>query len=370
LRYLLYDRNPPAFLQAVLPAGHALPNPFYYDREPMTEEAYATYVRLLARWSKEQVQIVLLHSNPQIVRLANSLGKDNLVAVLAPRVERFPYPAPGGHYSSFGNRWIAEQYFALLTMGGARPTVLGFEDIALPPASAPHPVAMPLSKYDRLYVELDGRRAGFFAVASAFANERGGKPEDLAGSEIAGLIALVPADGGASIVDAAFVPTSVVPREGDTLTIRPAGAASQDAAIATVHLLDPRAAIGVARIAGLEFAAGNLLVREDGPDASGPADSEAIVFMGTTQILRANAGSPRRLRPVSGWLRTLRVAEGEYAAIGDLDRTGTVTLVLEKGAATLRIALARWRKVNGKVFATSRRLPAPIELPRPAAVHQ
>lgn len=118
-RYLRYERTAPAFLRALLPQGRALENPFYYDTRDADTEAFATYSLLLARMVQADTPLLLLDDrSSRFSALATELGVPVLPLV---RADGFPYEAPMGHHSPWGNRDVAEQMLAHLEGAPGRP---------------------------------------------------------------------------------------------------------------------------------------------------------------------------------------------------------------------------------------------------------
>jgi hypothetical protein len=118
-RYLRYERTAPAFLRALLPRGRALENPFYYDARDADAEAFAGYALLLARMAQADTPLLLLDDRrSRFSALAAQLAVPALPLVL---VDDFPYQAPRGHRSPWGNRDVAEQVLAHLEGAPGRP---------------------------------------------------------------------------------------------------------------------------------------------------------------------------------------------------------------------------------------------------------
>jgi hypothetical protein len=359
--YLAYDRNAPAILRAPLPWNRTLANPFYYRWDSAVEESLLIYERLLRRLADDGMQVLLFHARPEIVALAEAVRSPNLAAALAPRLERFPYLAPGGHYSAFGNRWLAGQYAAALKKNGQPPEVLEFEDVVSPAAVASgSPRAV--SSFARIEVRIGGRSVGSVAIASPQPADRAGAPDALAGTPIAALFAL--AGRSASLVDAPFLAVRERVDAGDELF---AQLADHDMiTLGKVKWLDPRLAVGVVRTAGFELVNGEVVFH--GNDAL-PAEhlqdarSEIAVLLGDLPLLRGELGTiPVVLTPVDDPVRNLRVATGQYADPDSIADGDLLTLVAEEtGGALIETVVARVRRREGTSFVPSRSLPRPIE---------
>jgi hypothetical protein len=361
---LRYDRNAPAFLRAVVPPPRELANPFYYHRGDLTEEAHATYERLLRRFAGDGVPAVVLHSRPEIVALVERVGAPELIGVLAPRTERYPYAALGGHYSAFGNRMIAEQYFASITHGTYRPTLLELERVpaqTLRAAAAAAPPA-PVSSYDSIELRMAGRPAGLLAIASTNPGQRTGTAADLHGSGVVSLLALVPP--GASAVDAAIVPVRAALHDGDPLVLRAAGSSPVEITLGAVRLFEASVAFGLAEIAGLELVGEVRLHPSErvAADAFAPG-AEVTLEAGAATVLRGRAGDwPLRLAVADARdrLRNFRVGEGEHVDVERLAPGGVVHLAVRSGNEVTEVPIATWRMRRSEPFAGARALPRRI----------
>jgi hypothetical protein len=111
LRYLRYDRVPPAFLRALLPKGRTLKNPFYYLSQDRTKEAFDTYEVLLSRFARSKLDIIVATRGSTFIPLVERVGQKNLHIVPLTRKWSFLYAAPASHHSPWGNLLIAEQIF-------------------------------------------------------------------------------------------------------------------------------------------------------------------------------------------------------------------------------------------------------------------
>jgi hypothetical protein len=102
-RYLRYDREAPAFLQAWLPLRRALRNPFVYASDYELSEGY----RRLFRRQLDGPPSVVLDPLGGVAELLEQPRdpRRRLLRVEVP--ERFPYLAPQTHWSPWGNRLVA-----------------------------------------------------------------------------------------------------------------------------------------------------------------------------------------------------------------------------------------------------------------------
>jgi hypothetical protein len=116
-RYLRYDRNTPAFLQAILPKGKTLGNPFYYDARSEREEAADIYKLLVQKIMDSGVRLIIGEYGrfSWLNDVLRAQANDRTCVAELPIIESFPYIAPESHNSPVGNLLVAEQFFSLLT---------------------------------------------------------------------------------------------------------------------------------------------------------------------------------------------------------------------------------------------------------------
>lgn len=161
-RYLRYDWVIPALLRTFLPLEPTIAkNPFYYSDQPLPEEALASYCKMLHQMAEKTKQLVVLHTDPELVSRFNSLAIDNVAAVLYHKqaLLQFPNVAPAWHYGPCGNLLIAKILLGLLK---------GADELALPLVKEATPVtsslgtAKPLSEYDEVGVAINRQVIGRF----------------------------------------------------------------------------------------------------------------------------------------------------------------------------------------------------------------
>jgi hypothetical protein len=354
-QYLRYDRNPPPVLRSVLPAGRSLPNPFYYRLGRARQEVLALAAVLLGRMADSGAQIVLRHVEDDVVAMARALGRPNLRAGRALRRFEFPYRAPVGHDSGFGNDLTARQFLADLVEGapGEAP-VLETRDLPAARDGAPGPAAnpparRPLSSWERVEVRLAGAEAGHFVVASADPARRGqGSPGLLREAGVVSLLAL--GAPGASLLDAAFVPLDFELHDGSELRLRlEGGGGDGERVLGRVRVLDERLNLGTVPGAGLRFGLRwqdtLLLGSEAGDDALRRAGRVQLLVDGRAILEGVHRGGELALRPPRGDLLRLRAGESDFAPLAALPREGEVSLLLEGGeAGPLQVPIARFRQ--------------------------
>jgi hypothetical protein len=350
-RYLRWDRNPPAVLQSMLPRGRRLTNPFYYRWTTRRTEAFETYRILLDRLADAGVQVVLTHVDEGLVELARGLGRRALLALDAHRELHFPYRAPVGHNSAWGNDLIARQYYAILTGDPAprlpvlrtRPPVKG--DVEPIDASE----RAPLSSFERIRVEFGDRPAGHFVVASREPSARGsGSESALKDAGVVSLLAILGGEGG--LLEACFVPLDFELEAGAEVTLRARGGLfGEERLLGRVQLIDPSLNIGTVKIDGMSFSLRwqeTLLFEGNDPARAGKWGRHASVLVGGVPALE---GSPRgdrlELKPLHGEFRRIRAGQEHFVPLDELASSGDVNLVFEdRERVVRRLRVAEWEK--------------------------
>lgn len=333
-RYARYDRKPPAFLRAWLPAGRTLRNPFYYRRGELADEAFATYRTLLRRVGTEAKRVVVADLSGADL---DDLDVPGVQRVRVPATSAFPYLAPQSHLGPWGNRLIADSVAAALGLGGSvRHVELEPGDIT---GDGP---AMGLADADDVDVTLDDVPTGGLYVYrrhDPFAQERVDRLADGAQA-----LAAVPLSG-ATLADALWLPLAraEVPEVriegGDGLVPLAVHAASLGAADLVRLDLCGSAALRDA----LGVAADAPCVTVEHAAAERPAGRALALHVGGTPLVTAVAAADGRLflDPTSRFYR-LRT-DGEVRPDPDaLPESGRVLLAV--GAK--RIPLARFRVVD------------------------
>lgn len=355
LAYLRYDRNAPAFLQAIVGRQRTLPNPFYYDRRPRWEEAAATYAILLGHMADAGVPIVLFHFQEEIVAIANGLHRANLVAVPVPSDRRFPLRAPAGHFSRFGNRWIADQFYALLTGDAARPTIFTTEPVA-PPQSGRTDDPAPIAAFERIEATLTGRPIGVLAVLQNVSEEVE-SPDWAVRRGTTSLLAFVPR--GAAVAEAAFVPVTGILHGGEPVTMVIAKHGREERiALGSVSIPDARVSLGTVEFAGLELTQEMQLHGSASLSENRLRDHRVAVFVGSVEVLRSERNTwPLVLQSLHGDARSVRVQALPAAPSVAPPEDGIVVLAFARAGETIEIPIAAWRRESGEVRAAPHRLP-------------
>ncbi len=357
--YLRYDLRPPAFLQCLLPSRRTMRNPFYYCALPVHEELRRIDTKLLREMTASGVPAIVLELGSDRLRL-NSAGLP-LAALALPR--RFPYWSRK-HPTAMGNALIARACFDILT---GRPAiewpVLSF----LPPApSRARRAPAALDSYSSAELKIAGRSLGALADDAPFGATA--SAVDFRARGIRGLIALsLP---GGDPMDALFLPTRSIPREGSRLELVFDGGARRED-LGPVRLLDGRIAVAYARLDR---------VREDLSRRPNRERARRLI-VDENWIAPLTRGAPARLTLDSAPIAAVARADyGDWEVLPDagpliqavpkpdsfvdarrLAAEGRVDLALS-GRASKRFSFAHWRKITV-------RLPYPRGLPKLAARH-
>lgn len=367
-RYLRYNRTAPAFLKAFTPKNRELPNPFYYDRRGMDEEADATYRILLAKMAARGETVVVGHHRQEIVDLANGLGAERLAAALFDEPVAFPYSAPRAHAGPLGNDLLARQFFALVTGSDAPLAAIETSDVEWPDAERPRRT---LASYSKIEIEIAGVHAGSFVVPPGV----GVTP-----TKADALVTLT--SPHESVVDGCFFPADLELQPGMEVVLR-----SESSGRATDHPLGPLSVvggglnIGRAEVEGIECWTYRELRKltdagEPTPLTHGKRRYRGFFFCGSNELplaqldgtITVRVGDKEVLVGERGdmggrpgfWLapreRTLRFLRATADGLPDVDEmgaSGVVEIVAEHWEdGVVRVPFAAWKKTT---------LPAPRE---------
>lgn len=352
LRYLRYDRRTPTFLQAWLPPGRTMPNPFFYET---TDELNETYRRLLRRQLDGPPSVVL----DRMGLVANVLESREDPRRLLLRVdvpERFPYLAPQNHWSPWGNRLAADHALRTLEVG-ASATLDVVETSADAPALVSQHEGGGLASHDDVSVLLSDQ-----VVGAAYRYEPGiwKTPRVTRFPEgTAALIALVAP--GQPLVDGLFVPLARRP-VAETVTAEVEGTGRRVPlamaprwvadGVARLELCDGRA---LAEIAGTKVA-GRCIVPVAW-DTQRPARAITI-RLGDHELAVVDASVFGVVVRASGASYKLRADGALPANPAGLPERGEIALLLSAaGVPVAHVPLGRFRRTARPMDVGMRRLP-------------
>lgn len=348
-RYLRYDRNPPFFLEAMIPEGRTLPNPFYYHPGDMTMEAYATYRILLAKIALEDVGTLVSHYAPEetsAVAIARQIGAPNLAALKPLQPTSFPYLAPRGHNSPLGNDFLARQYLlALLDVQGELLPKLVTRDIG-PTGKVPGGAARrPLHAFDGIWIESqDSLEIGYFGTHIKLGSIS--SATHLKENGVAALLSFKSPE--TSVLNGCFVALDFVPEPSAEVVLHVAGAEPARYLLGELQWLDGMLALGVLNIRGAIFRNQEVLILNGGDDVPVKALTTAdrvTVRIGQKIVLAGQGGqSSITLKPVLGRCRRLRTAEDAFLDLDILEQ-GRFDLVLSHAQdGSFKVPLATWSR--------------------------
>ncbi len=366
-RYWRYTRRPPMFLQAMIPAGRELENPFYYDRRDMLEEAREMQRILLARMlAEDKAPILIGHHRPDVGELADALAHERLGAVQFPELITPPYLAPFSHAGPLGNQLLARLFFDQLTGQLEEPVpVLELADLDWQEHGAGPGQRRKIETYSRVDFEIGG-----VAVAELYIVGWAAKP-----LKVDGLVALH--GGGETLLESAFFPTDFELQPGMELTLRlEQGSQTEDYPLGEITVLGGGLNVGAVRVPGFEFWSykdfEHLQDRgEPSPLTHGQRRFRGLFFTGNDDIpLEDLLGRGRQVTVLLGgkpvlqgkngklveteglWLYPegdhLRLPRAKVSGLVDLaalPEEGDVELVVEHWQdGVVRVPIARWHK--------------------------
>jgi hypothetical protein len=357
-KYLRYDRNPPSILQALIPKGRTLKNIFYYYDGPENQEAFETYEILLRKLSESDAQVVLGHKKQEIVDIGKRIKKNNFASVKFNNKIRskFPYIAPKGHNSAWGNQLVAESFYAqIVDQEENKLTILKTSDIEREGKALGIRHKRPLSSYDRIDVIFEEIPVGFFVTASGIYKERGeGSPTDLKDSETVSFLAFKNAT--TSLLDAAFVPLDFTLQPGSDVVLRIRNASkTEDHLLGKVRMVDRNLNIGVVDLPRDVFKTDNkikLLGNNKFPKEKLIRNASKIsILVDNSPVLKGlRQKNSIVLMPVKGILRRIRAGESSYVDIHKLKSSGIIKLVLQHPEdGVVGVPIAKWEKTTVEI---------------------
>jgi hypothetical protein len=117
LRYLLYDKNPPAIIKSLLKESKTIDNPLYYYKGRLEEEHSKIYGHLFKNFGKKIKQIInIVEMDYEIDFLGSDFNKiNNFYYSDSFRLENDIFTARNGHAGPLRNNKLAYEYFNVLT---------------------------------------------------------------------------------------------------------------------------------------------------------------------------------------------------------------------------------------------------------------
>jgi hypothetical protein len=330
--YLRFDRRAPSFLEAWVPWGRELANPFYYSKLSSEEERDELYRRLLSRFAEEAPETVFLEGNPDRVALAADLpGRIEWAPLVEPR--HFPYMRPRGHLSEVGNEWVARAYAAILlglpSIELESITIIDSIDAEHDGDSAPNP----LSAYERVRVSIGSQVIGAYIHGGTWAPED--ELMDPRREGIRSVLALT--TPGTSFLDAVAAPLDFDIESGAKVELEVKGeTASRVRVLGEVVLPNSRVRVGYARVRGVrtiwQYAGlDDVRLCVDGTPNGLPQGVEGVVRVGGRPIFAMTRGDDTcslRLIPTGRPFVSVRPLAGRRIEMSTLPEKGEVALEL------------------------------------------
>jgi hypothetical protein len=247
-RYLRYDRQPPAILKSLIGKNRTIANPFYYRRDSADDEALATYRVLITNIAARSDRVLLMHTREEILEMGRDLALSNLTTFEAFDDDRFPYRAPKGHHSVWGNHALAWRVFRHWAPDARGAFTLVTTDTVRASGSI---TAQPreLSEYRELKIVLGDTPIGELVTASPDPWQAG-RPTGMAfwGKDVAS--ALILEGAAASVLDGRVLPLGVELQDGSVLRLRAADG-TLNLELGRIEKIGPELPIGKVRVPDL-----------------------------------------------------------------------------------------------------------------------
>lgn len=361
-RYARYDRSPPAFLRAVLPADKTLENPLYYSSAQRREEATESYRRLLGVLAASGAR-VRLGAGPDLQGEVSSLEAPSIDAFTVRMPSSFPHRAPHGHLGPLGNHLIAQQFASRIVPEiGEGISVLQVTDRPFPEAAAVGGPRRSLAEFGDVQFRLNGTAIAHF-VAGDRSSRRQGSPGLLRKLDVASLVQIgesVPdrVTGTSTVLDGCFLPLRKLLADTPAVCLRVENreGVSDNCDLGRVRLLDPSIGVGVLTIDGVSIEdrpvgdeENRLTLQARSPEGEALLEGakRVSVTIDRTVVLTGTPDGGRfRLSPgATGCLR-VRANENGLVDVRTLGERGVIDLALRgAGRKAMQVPIADWKKV-------------------------
>lgn len=341
-RYLSFDRSPPPFIRAWLPREKTIRNPFYYTRLSDGDERTRLYRALIADMSRDDDVVVTSLSEWFSIDLSGVGG--HFVRRTLPRLDDFALVRPRGHYSSIGNRLIADLYFDALS--GAKETTLHWLTLLGAPPRAPAPSRKPISAYHRAQLSIGGVVVGTITKQADTGMRCDDRQEavDFAATKVVSL--LVVADTNDFPLNFPMAPLTkpIAVGERPVLELRTAKG-TRRIELSPIELVGPEVEIGVTRLKEAVHGPNRFFGTELG--ALGADVLSGELFVNGSPVLRLNG--EKHLVPIEGELFAATATCEARIDARAIAREGVIELTLDQdGAPPLRIEVGRyaWKDIS------------------------
>jgi len=323
LRYLRFDSASPLFLACLIPSGRELKkNPFYY-RNDGPGEIDGLHKLFLSEMADSGAEIIVGHYKGNVVRLVKELNRSGVRSAPFYHPTHFPYIAPRGHNSPFGNYVVAQQMFDLFNNKETSDlSILETKDMAMSTTVAVD--KKKLCEYSGVRIEINDTVIGCFADKE-IGNMRALRKPTFKGSGIAALLAIKRKKE--SILDATFVPLDFELKENMSVSIKRESAGMDNySPAAGIKLLHNGLNIGVIDI-------------DDRVDLT---KKSKINIMSGGQTVSLIDILPEKYN-----LLALRPMEDSFIDVNELEETGIIYMSLFlDNEKKIKIPIAQWVKIK------------------------
>jgi len=359
-RYLQYDRNTPVFLQCLLPKGRTLKNSFYYSKKTEYEEAAELYRKLLPLMADNSTNILIGHYYQNIVDLAQELNIPNISSFKMDSIYPFPYQAPGGHNSSFGNQLVAEQFLFWLsgeTQGSH--SIIVTKDLLEPIDMHILKKKYPLSYFTSIKIGFDNKSIGHFLNAFNSPNAGQGSPTMFNGTDVVSLLFMKRKK--APPPDSTFIPLNFELKSGQEVKFKiqsPSG--TKELPFGKINLFANNFNMGFLTIEEIEFTSkGYIFSGNPQIPLSKLQDRDVALFIGNEKIFTCTIIQEGLLLspPAGVSYKVIRPFPSGYINPKQLKDIGHLTMDLETPDGTnYSIPFARYVKRSVKLKRTDDKL--------------
>lgn len=361
-RYARYDRSPPAFMRALLPADRTIENVLYYTSANRRDEATESYRRLL-RVLAASGATVRLGTGPELQGEVSSLEEPSIDAFTVRMPSAFPYRAPRKHLGPMGNQLIAQQYAARIVPEiGTGIAVLRVTDRPLGDAAATGGRRRSLADFGDVQLRLNGTAVAHFVTGDRL-SRRQGSPGLLRKLGVASLVHVGGSfpdgvTGTSTVLDGCFLSLRKVLAAAPAVCLRveKREGVSDDCDAGRVRLFDQSIGFGVLAIDGVSIE-DRPVGDEENRLTLAAKSPERQALLGGAQRVSVTiddevvlTGSPERggfrLSPgKSGCLR-VRASENGLVDVRTLAGKGVIDLSLRgAGRSAVEVPVADWKKL-------------------------
>lgn len=347
-QYLRYDRSPPPIVRALLPRLGTVHNPFYYDQRDRRAEVRDLYQRLIAELAKSHSGQVVVYSHDDVideVALGAVPENANLSVVRLNSSMWFPYRAPIGHASPWGNEQAARILFlALFDESKASFNVVRtftaeqheqFASVEVIKNRSQDLSGQNLAQYQSVYLSYKDHVVGIFVPFGAKGNLISNQKTFLHGFHGSNTTALLAFNGASSnLAESCFLPLDFRPDEGTPLMLNSDGF-SHPKKLGVVHYPNPVVNIAVAKSKRLRCDSDNWLQvrltdRSRQQNQESVNESLDISVAGDTILTNNNTSEPLFFSTKTTPNYRIK-AIGDYrASMDEIPAVSTVNIVLQE----------------------------------------